>query len=258
MAFGLAGALAWTACGPAPAPAPTKVDKEAEPGKPEGLVLPQPAAAPELVDPEIVGVPLMEIDDTEGLYWLRPPEETTGCIAQWSLGSPNVLDELRKHGAVDDFPKTYPAKVFEPPKRFEAMEALASKDVDDTPYLWRDVEENVAVVDARAFGDLTIADATRLPEGESATIGTLTTDGHKDLYPRAVLAFLLESRALATWAHIGSELCLTSERSEPGRYVAVVKGTHTYFTNEKNEDPLRFEFSIEADASMQIKTLAPE
>lgn len=100
------------------------------------------------------------------------------------------------------------------------------------------------VVSAKCFSPLARVDATRIEPGQRREVGKLLCAPGRDFSLRDLVLFLLESQIITTYWHIESALCLVSEDDSPGIYKASFRGTHTYFTNTRNEDKLDFSITI--------------
>lgn len=111
----------------------------------------------------------------------------------------------------------------------------------------------ITVVDAALFGDLACVDVTR-PASAPIKVGAATPRAMKD-GPRKVAGALVRAGVLRSFVHIEASLCLVEERSDAGGWRGVYRGTHTYFTNEKNVDPVAFEVTIDAGGTISARGL---
>lgn len=110
------------------------------------------------------------------------------------------------------------------------------------PVMALDREAGRLVVDSGVFREIHKVDVTVLNAREPVAV--LTEENPKNLESRKMAFFLLESEIIATYAHIESRLCLKKEIDGEDLYRADFKGTHIYFTNERNEAPLSFSILI--------------
>ncbi|MBE7439381.1 MAG: hypothetical protein HS115_13055 [Spirochaetales bacterium] len=97
-------------------------------------------------------------------------------------------------------------------------------------------------VHAGIFSRLERVDATR--GGPAKAIGSFTREGLAQNSPRNWVLFLLRAEIVQSYAHTESHLCLERERDTPEEYRAQFSGKHIYFTNQRNEAPLRFDLLI--------------
>jgi hypothetical protein len=172
---------------------------------------------------------------------------TPECLERLTAGHhDSVLDEQRRVGPRSwDFQGRYAAATIDRAAQVP-VEVVKAYQLDGVPLLWFDAGKTAAVVDAAVLSDLVVADATRMRAGEQAAIGRLTPAALGKLAPRELVKFLIAARVVATYVHIGSELCLVEEQQDDAGYRARFTGSHTYFTNEENVDPLAFEVRIDA------------
>ena len=64
---------------------------------------------------------------------------------------------------------------------------------------------------------------------------------------------LIAARVIATYVHIGAELCIVDEQDGPAGYQARVTGQHTYFTNDKHVEPLAFTVTIDPAGVIAVR-----
>lgn len=107
-------------------------------------------------------------------------------------------------------------------------------------FLYRDNQAGEVVVDAKFFETLKRPDATRVGPGESFEIGRAKTD--EVLNPAVLIPFLLLNQIVITYWHTGAEVRLDAVEDD-GRCF-LFSGEHTYYTNEKNTEPLRFQICV--------------
>ena len=162
----------------------------------------------------------------------------------------SILAEQRSKGGVPlyDFPKEYRAAEIDPDK-YVPLNRTGNFKVDGQPLFWLTPSLAEVVVDNRVFGDLTVVNATFLGGGERVVVGKLNRQDA--LPPRKMAELLITADVVLTWAHIGSELALVKERTDNG-WVGVFEGTHTYYTNDENIDPVEFELFIETDGTLAV------
>jgi len=125
------------------------------------------------------------------------------------------------------------------------FEHLKRYDTAAGPLIFRAREKKEVGVNSVYFSDLARADATRAGRDTSVPIGRFLDPTFATLAPGALAVFLVESQIVITYWHIGSELRLESQKHDRSEYIAYFNGKHTYFTNEKNVDPLRFAVKID-------------
>jgi hypothetical protein len=183
----------------------------------------------------------------------KMPATTDDCIARITVdGNDSVLDEQRSVGPrADDFFEHYEAHYIDP-DTFVPVKAVARYKIGDTPLLWFTADKSAAVVNAAVLTTLTVADATRMGVGERALVGQLTELGRGKISGRDLVEFLIHARVIATYVHIGAELCLRGETDTDGHYTARFTGEHTYFTNEENVDEFAFDVTIAGDGHIAV------
>ncbi len=169
------------------------------------------------------------------------------CLERISVdkGS-SVLSEQRRIGPpADDFATVYPAEYLDPDAQVP-VEVTRAYQIGKTPLLWWSADKTHAVVNAAVLTDLTVADITALPAGQEVRVGQLSELGVGAIAGRELVKFLIEARAIATWVHIGAELCLVEEHDDGAAgYRARFTGEHTFFTSKKNVRPLAFAVAID-------------
>lgn len=110
-------------------------------------------------------------------------------------------------------------------------------------------------VESAFFSDLDRPDATRLAPGATAPIGTL-----KALPPGLTWAdvarFLVWSQIIRTYVHVEAWLCPGPVQDDAAVYRLELRGEHTYFTYDRNTDPLAFAVRIDkVTGEMRIEGL---
>jgi hypothetical protein len=127
----------------------------------------------------------------------------------------------------------------------ERVAHLAAYVSDGEPLLAIDRKARRVVVNERCFGDVQRPDATRLRQGERAAVGVVKCAGLRKK-PRELVRFLIESELVKTYVHTEANLRIVDEKTEGTRYRARCKGSHVFYTNERNESPL--DFTVEIDS----------
>ena len=100
-------------------------------------------------------------------------------------------------------------------------------------------------VNAKWFSDLVRQDATGRPLINSGKIGSATATALKRFQPVELLSLLLQYQVILTYAHIESELCLVSAKTDGSRWIAHVTGRHTYYTSKRHDAALAFHFVLD-------------
>ena len=176
----------------------------------------------------------------------------------WEIhDSDSVLHEHRRHCRVFDFHERFAAA--EIGDDFTPVEVVSRFRIDDSPLLWYTADKSQIVVDARRFTQLEAVDGTR---GRQAAIGRLllapAAAAAAGLDGRTLLEFLIRAAVIQTFMHMSATVRIVHESTDgDGCYRALLGGSHIYFTNERNEDPLSFEFRLASDGAMSIAE-APE
>tara|TARA_Y100001937_G_scaffold122491_1_gene183567 strand:+ start:291107 stop:291661 length:555 start_codon:yes stop_codon:yes gene_type:complete len=110
------------------------------------------------------------------------------------------------------------------------------------PLLALDEEGDRLVANGYVFESLRRVDATSVTGPEA--VGILSDLGLESISGQRMVSFLLESEIIQTYAHMESTLCLIEQADTDDIYRADLKGSHIYFTNERNEAPLSFSILI--------------
>lgn len=114
-------------------------------------------------------------------------------------------------------------------------------------------EERLA--DRTLFSALATVDATKFGDTAVQILGTVTKEGIASLGNRELLRTLIGAEIITTYWHIGAELCLFEEDNTDARYRAHIRGTHEYFTSERNVDTYTFWFEIDKESGeMRIRS----
>lgn len=184
---------------------------------------------------------------------MQPPA-TPACLEAVAIDhGASVLAEQRRVGPrADDFQTTFAAAYLDPDAQVP-VEAVRAYQIGATPLLWWNPARTAAVVNAAVLSDLAVVDATGLGAGVAAPVGALTELGLGRIGGRALVKFLLHARVIATYVHIGAELCLTDEHDGPDGYRVRVTGHHTYFTNSKHVAPLAFTVTIDPAGQIAVR-----
>ncbi len=181
---------------------------------------------------------------------MKPPP----CLEQLTVDhARSVLTEQRSLGpAAFDFQARFAAAYIDPDAQIPVA-ATAAYEIGKTPLLWWNAARTEAVVNAAVLSDLAVVDATRLAAGTTEAVGRLSELGVGRIAGRDLLKFLIAARVIATYAHIGAELCIVDEHGGPDGYSARVTGHHTYFTNAKHVEPLAFTMTVGADGAIAVR-----
>jgi hypothetical protein len=170
----------------------------------------------------------------------------------------SVLQEQRRAGPrAADFQDRYPAERIDPGAH-TPVAVVEHHRIGGAPLLWFTPDRTRAVVDAAVLSELVVADPTRMDPGEEVEVGRLTERGLGQLGRRALVRFLIEARAIATYWHLGAALCLVAETQAGGAYVARFRGEHTYFTNRENRQRFAFEAEVTTDGRILVRGRSSE
>jgi hypothetical protein len=176
----------------------------------------------------------------------KEPPFWFGCVDS----DEKLLDEVLRASRSDlSFAFTDKVSAVKILPEMERAKHLGRYGIEGEPLIALDRKNKRVVVNEKAFGDLTRANATR--SGDRVVVGTVKSAALR-ARPHELVRFLVESELIATFVHIESELRFTEEKDEPGRYRARLEGTHTYYTNEKNVSPVRF--TVEIDKTTRLIT----
>ena len=165
----------------------------------------------------------------------------------------SVLSEQRRVGPpAADFQTRFRAEYLDPAAQVP-VEVVRAYQIGGTPLLWFDVAKTEAVVNAAVLTDLVVADVTAIRAGEQVAIGQLSELGIGQLGGRELVKFLIAARVIATYVHIGAELCLVEEHvDEASGYRARFTGQHTFFTSQKHVKPLAFAVAVDATGVIAV------
>jgi hypothetical protein len=130
------------------------------------------------------------------------------------------------------------------PAVYDGFARLEKYSTGGEPLIFRARGKKIVGVNNKYFSDLHRADATRIGRDSVIGLGNARVPLSSNMPPEKLAAFLVESQLIVTYWHIGSELCLEKEAMTAAEYTAYFTGSHTYFTNKKNVEPLRFAVRI--------------
>lgn len=161
--------------------------------------------------------------------------DETGCLATYQIdrgsspwrGFTSSAEEEAAGRTVEAL--AFPAEGYEP--------------VPGMPAVARSEGKRRVAVDAALFSTLHRADATRSREAP-VSIGRCTERALRSMSPREMAGFLIASQIVITYWHVESSLCLFGETDDGTWYTASFRGSHVYFTNKRNEEPLSFRIRI--------------
>ena len=154
----------------------------------------------------------------------------------------SLLSELRsKKFTQDDFLTTYPSR--NPGEDATPADITKHLMVENTSLLFLD--QQGAFVHEQFFSSLSAISITQIPFKKIHLIGSRK----KEIPWKTLVQFLIEADIICTYIHMESSMTITLT----SKTRAEVKGTHTYFTNEENEES--FSFVIEIDHEQNIYCL---
>ncbi len=133
----------------------------------------------------------------------------------------------------------------DPSASFEIPAHLAEISPSKEPLLGIDRKGRRVVVSKAAFETVHRADLPRLQAGSSHRL-TRVLDPALKADPIATARFLIRSELILTYAHLESTLKLVKVRKIPrsGETLTEWKGSHVYFTSDRNERKLHFAVRI--------------
>jgi hypothetical protein len=184
---------------------------------------------------------------------MKPPPPAA-CLEQLTVDhGRSVLTEQRSLGpAAFDFQQRFAAADIDRDTQIPVA-ATAAFQIGQTPLLWWNAARTEAVVNAAVLSELRVVDATNLAAGSTEAVGQLSELGVGHIAGRDLVKFLIAARVIATYVHIGAELCIVDEHDGPAGYQATVTGQHTYFTNAKHVEPLAFTVTIDAAGVIAVR-----
>lgn len=184
---------------------------------------------------------------------MKPPPPAA-CLEQLTVDhGRSVLTEQRSLGpAAFDFQQRFAAADIDRDTQIPVA-ATAAFQIGQTPLLWWNAARTEAVVNAAVLSELRVIDATNLAAGSTEAVGQLSELGVGHIAGRDLVKFLIAARVIATYVHIGAELCIVDEHDGPAGYQATVTGQHTYFTNAKHVEPLAFTVTIDPAGVIAVR-----
>jgi len=114
----------------------------------------------------------------------------------------------------------------------------------ERPLIGYHSESGVLLADARIVQSLNRVDATDRAQ-RHIDIAHFQPGVRAQIDPRLWVEFLLRTELITTYWHIGATLERVGEDMNGGSYRAHLVGTHTYFTQERNEESLDFYVLVE-------------
>jgi hypothetical protein len=122
---------------------------------------------------------------------------------------------------------------------FERVPHLESYALQKEPFLAIDRAGRRVVLNERFFSTMNRVDVTRIRAGERQEMGTVR-DQRLIESPRSLIAFLIESQLIISYVHIEATLVLEKMLHTAEEVTAFFTGTHTFYTNERNDETLAF------------------
>lgn len=183
------------------------------------------------------------------------PVSETPCLETLTIDRHHsYLDEVRgRHQTpLRDFVEGFAAEAITA-EGHVPMACAAQFTVAGKPLFFFSRARKLPVLDGALFSELAVGDATRLAPGERRELGRFLGEGGA-LSGRQLALFLLHAGAVQTFWHIEARLCLAREEAPAdGPYRAHFRGSHIYFTNERNEDPLAFVVELRPDGAIWLE-----
>ena len=172
-------------------------------------------------------------------------------------GDESMLREHRGHCSVWDFHTQHAVAAIadEGARPVEYLKHFVQNDGRPAFYFVGTGDATTVAADALMFAsaELTVADATRIARGASATVGRLAMPPTMPL--ARVAELLVASDVVLTYMHLGSELAMEQQPDDGKGTAFTFKGTHEYMTNERNVDPLLFELRFHDSGDITVAGL---
>ncbi len=160
--------------------------------------------------------------------------------------------ELREAGGqAEDSQARFPAAIIDPAAQLP-LTATADFTIDGQPIAWLSSARDHLVMDGAAFAPLRRVEPTRLTPGEHTTVGRVTAAAREALGPRRVVELLLRTGAIATYWHLGADLCLRAEATTEGRYGADFDAVHHYATRRRRAQSYAFSVAIDEHGEVVV------
>ena len=167
----------------------------------------------------------------------------------------SMLREHRRHCSVHDFHTAFVvATIAATARPVPYLESFAAESSGRAVF-WFDGEADATrvVADSAVFApeELRVATAANMAPGDSVIVGRLVMPPAMPLLKMVEL--LITADVILTYAHIGSTLTVEQRStSADGCETFAVKGSHEYYTNERNVDELAFEVQVHADGMVVV------
>ena len=155
----------------------------------------------------------------------------------------SIRQELSKYQIQLDKNKRIPAR--QPDSKARVVHLTKHFQHEQTALLF--VDEYGPFVHAVFFSDLNIYNPYDLHQKEQLIIGKLK----QPLHFKTLLRFLIEADIIETFVHESSEMTIQITSTN----IAEIRGSHTYFTNEKNIDYFSFKFVCNEHNEMLLTPL---
>jgi hypothetical protein len=169
------------------------------------------------------------------------------CLSSLSVSSStSLLERLREAGgSAPDFPETVASRTIDA-QTDKPLPTLGSAP-DGAALFWMGADKK-PVVDARVLGPLQTAHVTRLKPGQSVEVGRVVDPAATPL--AQVSELLIRAGIILTYVHVGAELCVAPQSTQERR---IYSGTHTYFTNTENNEPVRFSVVLGSGGVIRVQ-----
>ena len=122
------------------------------------------------------------------------------------------------------------------------INCLSTLRIKDAPLLF--LNSNRPVLNKQVFGDLTCLSVARTSCGHVERLGSLHLTYIELTQAETIFEFLLRSCIVSTYLHIEAQLTFGVQAQDSGAWVFEAQGSHLYFTNDRCEEPLHFEISL--------------
>jgi len=168
-------------------------------------------------------------------------------------GDFSIRYELQRQGVpIGVWPDTVPAGEIHSAD-YRPVESLADLRLGDGPLLY--FGQAGLLTDARFFSNLDRVSPPNMLIGSTKTIGRIHAMPLTSEQVEMVTLLLVRAEIINTYVHISADLGYSIKFIENEGWVVSFRGTHLYFTNDRNEDPLNFIFRIGPDGTMTVENL---
>ena len=160
----------------------------------------------------------------------------------------SVLNEHRNVGSgATDFAERYQAAAID--GKQQAVKVVDRFCIKGKPMLWFNEAKTAVVADKAVFPlGLEVINVTKSKGGESRSPGVIDPSAFKEIGILRLAEFLVCSGTILTWMHIESTISPIGHTEESASF----SGSHRYFTNRENIDPIAFTIRVDQGGKITV------